>query len=131
MLIKKNCAYAFLIIFNCQSNNLSGSKDPRIFKLFDLTNKILLTFIEKKNYKNSKFKMIIENILTGFEQFTVDKLLRNLVLQFKILDLKRNIFRNFKLKIICTFSWLTYFFKIWTLNAYKKKLWLELKIFSN
>jgi len=57
--------------------------------------------------------------------YKVDELMKNLVLHFQILDLKGKFFYKFltqsNLQIFVIF---TYFVNIWTLNAYKKKLWL-------
>jgi len=51
----KNCAYVFLIFFNCYLRNISEILYS-IFMIFGPTNKMLLVFIEKKT-KNIEFEI--------------------------------------------------------------------------
>jgi len=66
MLTEKNCAYVFLIFFNCYCNKISGTLNSS-FMLFDPTNTILLIFIEKK----FKFEIVSKQLKTSQKIFKI------------------------------------------------------------
>jgi len=60
MLIKKNCAYGFLIFFYCYLSSISGAL-YEIVKLFGPTNTILLILIKKK-FEKLKFEIVRKQV---------------------------------------------------------------------